>query len=58
MSTFTNIIVRAMETSGGLIREPARRLGLARNTLKFKIQNYNIAVREWVGNRAFAALLQ
>jgi DNA-binding NtrC family response regulator len=35
-----------LETSGGRIREAARRLGLASNTLKSKIQNYNIAVRE------------
>jgi two-component system response regulator HydG len=40
------LIVRALETSGGRIREAARRLGLARNTLKAKIQKYNIAVRE------------
>ncbi|MBV9495620.1 MAG: sigma 54-interacting transcriptional regulator [Acidobacteria bacterium] len=40
------LIERALETSGGRIREAARRLGLARNTLKSKIQKYNIAVRE------------
>jgi Nif-specific regulatory protein len=40
------LILRALETSGGRIREAARRLGLARNTLKAKIQKYNIAVRE------------
>jgi Nif-specific regulatory protein len=40
------LIVRALESSGGRIREAARRLGLARNTLKSKIQKYNIAVRE------------
>jgi Nif-specific regulatory protein len=40
------LIVRALESSGGRIREAARRLGLARNTLKAKIQKYNIAVRE------------
>ncbi|MBV9477515.1 MAG: sigma 54-interacting transcriptional regulator [Acidobacteria bacterium] len=40
------LILRALETSGGRIREAARRLGLARNTLKSKIQKYNIAVRE------------
>ena len=40
------LIERALETSGGRIREAARRLGLARNTLKAKIQKYNIvAVR-------------
>ncbi|HEX6086385.1 MAG TPA: sigma 54-interacting transcriptional regulator [Thermoanaerobaculia bacterium] len=40
------LILRALETSNGKIREAARRLGLARNTLKSKIQKYNIAVRE------------
>ncbi|HEX8153491.1 MAG TPA: sigma 54-interacting transcriptional regulator, partial [Thermoanaerobaculia bacterium] len=47
MSTIDKqLILRALETSGGRIREAARRLGLARNTLKAKIQKYNIAVRE------------
>ena len=41
-----HLILRALETSGGRIREAARRLGLARNTLKSKIVKYNIAVRE------------
>jgi Nif-specific regulatory protein len=40
------LIERALENSGGRIREASRRLGLARNTLKAKIQKYNIAVRE------------
>ncbi|HUR81915.1 MAG TPA: sigma 54-interacting transcriptional regulator [Thermoanaerobaculia bacterium] len=40
------LILRALESSNGKIREAARRLGLARNTLKSKIQKYNIAVRE------------
>jgi len=40
------LIERALETSGGRIREAARRLGLARNTLKSKMQKYNIAGRE------------
>ncbi len=40
------LIVRALESSNGRIREAARRLGLARNTLKSKIIKYNIAVRE------------
>jgi Nif-specific regulatory protein len=40
------LIVRALETSGGRIREAARRLGLARNTLKSKIQKYGIVARE------------
>jgi Nif-specific regulatory protein len=40
------LIEHALETSGGRIREAARRLGLARNTLKSKIQKYNIAVRD------------
>jgi Nif-specific regulatory protein len=40
------LIERALESSGGRIREAARRLGLARNTLKAKIQKYNITVRD------------
>jgi len=40
------LIVRALESSGGRIREAARRLGLARNTLKAKIQKYNISARD------------
>jgi Nif-specific regulatory protein len=40
------LIERALETSGGRIREAARRLGLARNTLKSKMQKYGIAGRE------------
>jgi DNA-binding NtrC family response regulator len=40
------LIERALETSGGRIREAARRLGLARNTLKSKMMKYNIAARE------------
>ncbi|HXG57597.1 MAG TPA: sigma 54-interacting transcriptional regulator [Thermoanaerobaculia bacterium] len=40
------LILRALEVSGGRIREAARRLGLARNTLKSKIQKYSIPVRE------------
>jgi Nif-specific regulatory protein len=40
------LILRALESSGGRIREAARRLGLARNTLKSKIVKYGIAVRE------------
>jgi Nif-specific regulatory protein len=40
------LILRALESSGGRIREAARRLGLARNTLKSKIQKYSIAVKE------------
>src|SRR5438270_6314223 len=40
------LIERALESAGGRIREAARRLGLARNTLKAKIQKYNISVRE------------
>jgi transcriptional regulator with GAF, ATPase, and Fis domain len=40
------LIERALETSGGRIREAARRLGLARNTLKSKMQKYSIAGRE------------
>jgi DNA-binding NtrC family response regulator len=38
------LIVQALEESGGKIRETARRLGLARNTLKAKIQKYSIDV--------------
>ncbi len=40
------LIERALELSGGRIREAARRLGLARNTLKAKILKYNLTVRE------------
>ncbi|HEY0371804.1 MAG TPA: sigma-54 dependent transcriptional regulator, partial [Thermoanaerobaculia bacterium] len=40
------LILRALESSNGRIREAARRLGLARNTLKAKIQKYDITVRE------------
>ncbi|HJQ40922.1 MAG TPA: sigma 54-interacting transcriptional regulator, partial [Thermoanaerobaculia bacterium] len=40
------LILRALETSGGRIREAARRLGLARNTLKSKIQRYAITAKE------------
>jgi len=40
------LIERALESSGGRIREAARRLGLARNTLKSKIQKYKIAARD------------
>jgi DNA-binding NtrC family response regulator len=40
------LILRALETSGGRIREAARRLGLARNTLKSKIQKYAISAKE------------
>src|SRR5207253_720905 len=40
------LIERALETSGGRIREAARRLGLARNTLKAKMGKYGIAGRE------------
>ena len=40
------LIERALESSGGRIREAARRLGLARNTLKSKIQKYHIVVRD------------
>jgi Nif-specific regulatory protein len=40
------LILRALDISGGRIREAARRLGLARNTLKAKIQKYGIAAKE------------
>ena len=40
------LIERALETSGGRIREASRRLGLARNTLKSKMQKYNITGRD------------
>jgi Nif-specific regulatory protein len=40
------LIERALETSGGRIREAARRLGLARNTLKAKMLKYGVAGRE------------
>jgi Nif-specific regulatory protein len=40
------LILCALENSGGRIREAARRLGLARNTLKSKIQKYGISVKD------------
>ena len=40
------LIERALATSEGRIREAARRLGMARNTLKAKIQKYNISARD------------
>jgi Nif-specific regulatory protein len=40
------LIERALEASGGRIREAARRLGLARNTLKSKMQKYNLSARD------------
>ncbi|HEX7708183.1 MAG TPA: sigma-54 dependent transcriptional regulator, partial [Thermoanaerobaculia bacterium] len=40
------LILRALDNSGGRIREAARRLGLARNTLKSKIQKYGISVKD------------
>jgi Nif-specific regulatory protein len=40
------LIQRALELSHGKIREAARRLGLARNTLKAKMQKYGIASKE------------
>jgi Nif-specific regulatory protein len=40
------LIVRALDGSGGRIREAARRLGLARNTLKSKMVRYGIAGRD------------
>jgi Nif-specific regulatory protein len=40
------LIRQALEQSGWKIRETARRLGLARNTLKAKLQKYNIASSE------------
>jgi transcriptional regulator with GAF, ATPase, and Fis domain len=40
------LIIRALEVSGGRIREAARRLGLARNTLKAKMLKYKIAAKD------------
>ena len=40
------LIVQALEESGGKIRETARRLGLARNTLKAKMLKYSISAKE------------
>ena len=37
------LIEQALEAAGGKIRETARRLGIARNTLKSKMQKYGIA---------------
>ncbi|HVT03032.1 MAG TPA: sigma 54-interacting transcriptional regulator [Thermoanaerobaculia bacterium] len=39
------LIEQALQETGGKIRETARRLGLARNTLKAKLQKYNISAR-------------
>ena len=36
------LITQTLEETGGKIRETARRLGLARNTLKAKMQRYGI----------------
>jgi transcriptional regulator with GAF, ATPase, and Fis domain len=40
------LIVQALSDSGGKIREAARRLGLARNTLKAKMQKYQLSAKE------------
>jgi two-component system response regulator AtoC len=40
------LIQRALDLSNGRIREASRRLGLARNTLKAKMQKYGITARE------------
>lgn len=40
------LIQRALDESQGRIREAARRLGLARNTLKARMQKYGIAGRD------------
>ncbi|HVT45466.1 MAG TPA: sigma 54-interacting transcriptional regulator [Thermoanaerobaculia bacterium] len=40
------LIRQALSESGGKIREAARRLGLARNTLKAKLQKYDISASE------------
>jgi Nif-specific regulatory protein len=46
MSTVDRALIeQALESSGGRIREAARRLGLARNTLKSKIQKYGISAK-------------
>ena len=39
------LILQALDESGGRIRETARRLGLARNTLKAKMQKYSITAK-------------
>lgn len=39
------LILQALDQTGGKIRETARRLGLARNTLKAKMQKYGIDVQ-------------
>jgi DNA-binding NtrC family response regulator len=36
------LIVQALDEAGGRIRETARRLGMARNTLKAKMQKYGV----------------
>ena len=40
------LIIHALESAGGRIREAARRLGLARNTLKAKMQKYDLSARD------------
>jgi DNA-binding NtrC family response regulator len=39
------LIEAALERAGGRLRETARRLGIARNTLKAKIERYGIETR-------------
>jgi Nif-specific regulatory protein len=53
-ATYENVLARidrqlieqALEQAGGKIRETARRLGVARNTLKAKIQRYGIVASD------------
>ena len=40
------LIEQALEATGGKIRESARRLGIARNTLKAKLDRYGIDVEK------------
>ncbi len=43
------LVARALDESGGKIREAARRLGLARNTLKAKMGKYGLRGQEEAG---------
>ncbi|HSY51754.1 MAG TPA: sigma 54-interacting transcriptional regulator [Thermoanaerobaculia bacterium] len=46
LSIDRQLIERALELSGGRLREAARRLGMARNTLKLKMQKYKLEAQD------------
>ncbi|HXH40319.1 MAG TPA: sigma 54-interacting transcriptional regulator, partial [Thermoanaerobaculia bacterium] len=46
LSVDRQLVERALEISGGRLREAARRLGMARNTLKLKILKYKLVARD------------